>query len=391
MEKSIFVVPTYWCREEPRKDDLIYDHPTPLNEEGTLERLIDSLNILEIDDIQLIIISVPNFKDEKNLVKKKVDGIISKFSNLYTIYHFSFYSLLKFYHIFSKNNRSHYQLYLSLNGYSNVRNCCIFLPNILNKDIAILIDDDEIFEDPKFLEKAKKFVSPQIPGKAGYYIQSHGNYKFKVDTPWYRRFWDNARKMNESFEIIDSGERLKETPFVFGGNMVIHRELFMNIPFDPYIRRGEDISYLYDAKNEGYKFPLDRELSIKHLPPETSISEYIKIREDIYRFVYMRQKLKNMNFDINKTKPYPGYFLQWDLPIKIGLTSSLYSLNSLLTLDISGSIEYLKNIVYMFDAYFNSRNWICEYRDFKKNWPEFMHWIFKNRAVFNEILENMKL
>jgi len=63
-----------------------------------------------------------------------------------------------------------------------------------------------------------------------------------------RRKYDNAEKnaiskMNEAFDkIIGTEPRLKETPFVFGGNMVIHRDLFSVIPFDPNVPRGEACS-----------------------------------------------------------------------------------------------------------------------------------------------------
>ena len=48
--KATMVIPSYWGRKkkEGRKEtDTIYDHPTPLDEEGTLGRLLDSLSIIK--------------------------------------------------------------------------------------------------------------------------------------------------------------------------------------------------------------------------------------------------------------------------------------------------------------------------------------------------------
>ena len=48
--KVTMVIPSYWGRkkEEGRKQsDSIYDHPTPLDEEGTLGRLLDSISLLK--------------------------------------------------------------------------------------------------------------------------------------------------------------------------------------------------------------------------------------------------------------------------------------------------------------------------------------------------------
>ena len=48
-------------------------------------------------------------------------------------------------------------------------------------------------------------------------------------------------RMNKAFGgIIGREPRLKETPFVFGGNMVIHRNLFTVVPFDPVVTIGAE-------------------------------------------------------------------------------------------------------------------------------------------------------
>lgn len=386
MNNYVIVVPTYWSREKPQPDDLVYDHPTPLNEEGTLKRLLESLPILKNREVETVIISCPTFADTDSQVKKKVDSILRPFQNDYKIYHFSYQSLLKFQDIFEKHGKPEFKSCLSLFGYSNVRNCCIYLPNILNKDIAILIDDDEVFEDPLFLQKATEFISPEKPAIAGYYVQAHGGYKFTGKIPWYRSFWNNADAMNEAFGLIDSGERLKDTPFVFGGNMIIHRTLFMKVPFDPYIRRGEDISYLCDTKNHGLPFLLDRQLSIKHLPPKGTMPEYLKIREDLYRFIYMRIKLVKQRFDLARTMPYPGCFLQEDLAIKIAFTSLLYSLNSLLSFKIRDALEFLINITSILEARLKAVEWFEKFEKLQKIWPEFMAWSLKNRAELVQVL-----
>jgi len=386
--KAIMVIPTYWAREKPKSGDLIFDHPTPLNENGTLERLLDSLKILE-DKIDILIISVPTFNDYNNIVKNKVDKILEKFKDEYNIYHFSFESINKLYEFYQEEGKEEFKSMLSLKGYSPVRNCCIYIPNILDKDVAILIDDDEIFEDSKFIKKALKYISPDIPGIAGYYVQEHGGYKFIKKTPWYRRFWDNIKAMNEAFNIIESENDLVETTFVFGGNMIIHRKLFMNIPFDPFIRRGEDISYLCDAKINGFKFMLNTKLSIKHLPPKSKSPEYIKIREDIYRFVYMRYKLLQQKYNINETLPYPGYFLKEDLYSKIIITSLLYSIDSFSKFKYKDGIQFLNNIDHMIIAYYNSPKWYKKFLKFKEQWPQFMEWSYNNRdKIVKLIFEN---
>ncbi|MBT8491284.1 MAG: hypothetical protein KJN62_09560, partial [Deltaproteobacteria bacterium] len=118
---------------------------------------------------------------------------------------------------------------------------------------------------------------------------------------------------------------LKETPFVFGGNMIVHREIFTRIPFDPNVTRGEDIDFLINMKMFGHKFFLDNTLSIKHLPPPKSHSTWKQLREDIYRFVFERAKLRDQDTTVEgmvtvsaeELFPYPGAFLKDDLEDKI--------------------------------------------------------------------------
>lgn len=98
--------------------------------------------------------------------------------------------------------------------------------------------------------------------------------------------------------------------------MIIHRNLFKTVPFDPNVTRGEDIDYLINAKMFGFHFFLDRELSIKHLPPKKTHPVWKRFREDIYRFLYEKAKIDSQRDLPNMNKvtshdfdPYPGNFL----------------------------------------------------------------------------------
>src|SRR6056297_3506757 len=68
--KSVMVVPTYWGRDSEigwQLGDEIYDHPTPLDKEGTLGRFIDSMHTLDCRNFELIIliaVTTPEIRDE---------------------------------------------------------------------------------------------------------------------------------------------------------------------------------------------------------------------------------------------------------------------------------------------------------------------------------------
>ena len=166
------------------------------------------------------------------------------------------------------------------------------------------------------------------------------------------RHWGQSAAMNQSFErMIRSPPRLKKTPFVFGGNMIVHRRIFRKIPFDPNIHRGEDIDYLIDARMSGFTFWLDNTLSIRHQPPPKAHPAWMQLREDIFRFVYERAKIRNQfrvkgmvrvrpsDFD-----PYPGIFLRDDLEERVEEVSSLLSKEYLSRGDRKASAESMENI-----------------------------------------------
>ena len=48
--RKVVVIPTYWSREKDegwQEGDAVYDHPTPLDDEGTLRRTLESMKLLK--------------------------------------------------------------------------------------------------------------------------------------------------------------------------------------------------------------------------------------------------------------------------------------------------------------------------------------------------------
>ena len=341
--KATMVIPSYWTRERNagwQKGDAVYDHPTPLDSEGTLRRALQSTAVLEDKDFQLVVIAVPTAEDIAERVEKRVADLMKEVQPRLDVELLLFgpSHLARVHERLMGAGKKEYRELLQLRGYSNVRNLCLFIPHILESDIAVLIDDDEVFEDPHFMVKAREFIGRPFGGTmvnavAGYYLQPDGQYLLnKPYKPW-MRFWDKYPKMDEAFEIVIGSEpRLKETPFVFGGNMIVHRNLFTQVPFDPHVTRGEDIDFLINAKMYGFHFFLDNQLAIKHLAPPKSHPTWMQLREDIYRFVYERAKIESqrevhgmIRVHPEDFNPYPGCFFGRDLEEKIDGACKLLS------------------------------------------------------------------
>ena len=358
--KVTMVIPSYWARAREvgwKEGDAIYDHPTPLDSEGTLLRVVQSIKKLEDKDFQLVILAVATAEDIENQVEKKIANIIESSNPGVEVLLFGHHHLNQIHKLLISEGKKEYNDLLQLRGYANIRNLCLFIPHVLGSEAAVLIDDDEVFEDPEFMSKAKEFVGRSIGGinvnaVAGYYLQPDGDYHVKKPfRPW-MEYWDQCDRMNEAFDkIIGTEPRLKETPFVFGGNMVIHRNLFTVVPFDPDVPRGEDIDFLINAKMFGFSFFLDNQLSIKHLPPPKTHPIWMQLRADIYRFIYERAKIERQKEIKGMTRvypeefdPHPGCFLKSDLEEKIEKSCKLLSEDYLAEGDKEGSEEALRNI-----------------------------------------------
>jgi hypothetical protein len=228
-------------------------------------------------------------------------------------------------------------------------------------------------------------------GIAGYYLQPDGNFQIKKSFDSWMKYWNKIEKMNEAFyKIIGSKPRIKETPFVFGGNMIIPKEMFKKILFDPFVPRGEDIDYLLNARMFGFNFYLDNQLSIKHIPPPKSHPTWQRLREDIFRFIYEREKIQNqkskpgMNLVLaEELDPYPGCFLKDDLEYKIKRSNELLSNDYLAQGNHEASREALKNIFLAKSEAIPTFDPFEKYCSLQKIWEELMNNLQSNSVKKN--------
>ena len=396
--RTYMIIPSYWCDEKCKWQvgDEVYDHPTPLNECGTLKRTLESLNNLKDKDFTVVILgAVTNDKDEPQMhtkltqiiksVKLPVDTILVTSRHLNRIKE-------------ALQTKCEIPDILHFGGYSNIRNLCLLVPYILDAEVALLIDDDEVFEDPYYVRKAREFIGRKfygntVDGVAGYYLNEDNEYYDKVNIEPWMTYWDRFGEKREAFDkIIGSEPRLKKTPFAFGGAMVIHRNLMRIVPFDPKTTRGEDTDYVVNARIFGFNFFLDNTLAIKHLPPKKKHPVWKRFREDIYRFLYAKSKFETQYPKINLHEikpedfdPYPGEFMKPDLGDKIFKTNIILALNYLSDNKIEDCKETINNIyLAKYDAK-PKGNTFGDYLDFQKQWRN----LLESTKEFGETLQNI--
>ena len=82
--KVTMVIPSYWSRENSigwKMGDSVYDHPTPLDMDGTLAKTIESIDVLNDKDFRLVVIAVATAEGIEKQAEEKVSAIVKTVSS----------------------------------------------------------------------------------------------------------------------------------------------------------------------------------------------------------------------------------------------------------------------------------------------------------------------
>jgi hypothetical protein len=332
--KTSIVIPTYWrgpaadgntCEFE---SDFIYDQASPLDSEGTLGQTLESLSVLEgVDDFAVMVLAVPTRTELKQAVELRVQTIVAQFEYKYPIMVIGPEEIMLWRQRLAARGLYQYDHFLSLDGYANVRNMCLMAAVLSSADVAVFFEDGEVYEDPEYLRKALEFIGGNhdgsfVGGVAGCLRRQDDSLLLPATDEAWQDKWGMVSSMNQAFARIDEQPRLMKTPYANGGNMVVHRDIFEKVPFDPTIPRGEAVDYLMNARLSGYDFFLDNDLWIKQAPSSQCAPSWFQLRLDIIRFARERAKLAaarsgaggtDSDIDPAEFEPYPGRFLHDDL------------------------------------------------------------------------------
>lgn len=356
--KLVLVIPTYWGRrsgEPMREEDACYDHPTCIDQEGTLGRALESIGVLRHPDLRVLVVGAAVAAELEREMEERVSSIVNEFRGRYPLAFLGPSVLRQITTFLKEESGNEVADVLRLRGYSNIRNVCLVAACGLGAEAVVLFDDDEVYEDPEYLQKVEEVLGTDYQGNfvgalAGVYVNADGSVYLPPQSDWVFSCWPSVEAMNAALTIIEEGNGLRVTPWVFGGNMVIHRDLFMKVAFDPRITRGEDIDYLINARMLGYQFYLHPGLRIRHLPPPKTAPLWRRFREDVDRFIYTREKINSklpegwFRVRPEDLDPYPGRFLREDLEEMIFRTCVLMGLSYLSQGDERGFRECMANL-----------------------------------------------
>ena len=328
--KTVIFIPTYWTRtkeEGVKWTDVPHDHPTPIDETGTLKRAVLSLDKLEDRDFTLVVMATASFEYLEKFAEMKAKKILKEFCppDIPT-YLFSHRHLELLKNHFKDNGGFEFLRLINIHGYSNLRNLSQIVTQLLDADLMVSIDDDEFITDPEFLKKAKENIGRKVngvrvEGVTGYYVNPSGDYHIPSRDGKWRDYWNKDDAMNRAFDMfISRPPRLKLASFALGGCMVNSRKLIETNPFDPLIPRGEDVDYLINARIFGLNIFMDNQLKIGHDPPPKAQKLWMTFMWDAIRYFYEREKLRSQKMEVLKAEdldPYPGEFLKDDLDEKV--------------------------------------------------------------------------
>ncbi|MFQ5409171.1 MAG: glycosyltransferase family 2 protein [Anaerolineales bacterium] len=379
------VIPTYWGPA----GGALYDHPTPLRGESTLPTLLDSLaaqqNAPEFSVLVLVSAVGPEWEASatarvRQLLAPYKDRLRLALADVQTARALGDCLAAAGFDIELTGMR----------GYATVRNMQLLVPAALGAEAIIALDDDEVVA-PGFVRAAMEFIGAQhdgqqIVGIAGLYADAQGEILLPEPRSADNLLLDKAIFMNQAFrQFLDGPDRLSATPMALGGNMVFHRDLFTRIGFDPGITRGEDIDYLINARLAGVSFLLDRELIITHLPPRHYESPaYGKMRQDVLRFVYEREKLRIGGLGAEAFDPYPGRLLRDEL-----LEHALAALEATATPELAAQFGAPSTL--LAEAQQHAQQMAPRYREFAERWPRMMEAVIGDGMLQEKLLRGAEL
>ena len=297
----------------------MYDHPTPVDQEGTLPQCLQSLEKVKGLDRVILIVAATDTSIE-HAAEDRVREILSEFPSLDAL-------VIGPAELGSLHRRLEQVEFadmingVSLVGYGAVRNVGLIASGVLGCESVVFLDDDEIVLGEDFLEVAHWGLGRRLTdgtpvlAKSGFYVDDNGRYQGHDTAHWADMFWRQRDAYNEALSVVARPPRLQRATIAFGGCLALHHDMYRNVSFDPWVLRGEDIDYVINARMHGADVFLDDTWSVRHLPPEPT-SEALRFRQDVYRFVYEHRKIEFAKSQVDLRQvtpksmmPYPGPFI----------------------------------------------------------------------------------
>ncbi len=383
------IIPTFWTRRRGRVSDnplTVYDHPTPVDSDGTLPDCLRSLE--EVEGLgRVVLIVAATDPGVEHTAEDRVRWILEDFPGIDALV-FGPAEIGSLHRRLEQIEFADMIDGVSLVGYGAVRNVGLMAAAVLGCESVVFLDDDQIITDKAFLKRAVEGVGMRLEdgrtvlAKTGYYTDADGRYQRHSAPHWSDMFWRQEDAFNQALSRVDAPPRIQLSPVAFGGCLTLHRDMYCNVSFDPWVMRGEDIDYVINARMHGGDVFLDGEWHVIHQPPKPA-SPALHFRQDVYRFIYEHRKLEFAKSQVDLRQvtpesmmPYPGQFLGSSVVWRAMLTAALRGLSR----KEGGQYLRVARIALKDASRYALAN--CQsYFDFQRRWPMLMDRIWDDVAL----------
>ena len=393
--EPVVIIPTFWTRPKSKRgnralavDDLstVYDHPTPIDSEGTLPECLQSL--MKVEGLgRVVIIAAATDESIEHRAEDKVREIVDDFPEL-DAFVFGPAELGSLHRRLEQLEFADMIEGVTLKGYGAVRNVGLMAAAVLGHEAVIFVDDDEIVTHSDFVKTAlyglgAKFEDgTPLLAKTGYYTDAHGQWQRNDAAHWTDMFWRQRDLFNQALSVVSKPPRIQPSPLAFGGILALHQDMFSNVSFDPWVLRGEDMDYVINARMHGAGVFLDDEWCVVHQPPDP-VSEAIRFRQDVYRFVYEHRKIEFAKSQVDLRQvtprsmaPYPGPFIDSSVGWRARLTSFLRAIGR-----PERGVYFQIGLHGVGDAGRYARENCQNYFEFQRRWPILMAGLWDDVAL----------
>lgn len=391
--EPIVVIPTFWTRRRSGRGRVvvdeaaaIYDHPTPIDGQSALPQCLESLQGVRGLGRVLVIVATTDPSIEHQ-AEDRVRQIVEDFPGI-DAFVFGPAEMGSLHRRLEQLEFADMIEGITLNGYGAVRNAGLIAAAVLGHDSVVFLDDDEIVTDEAFLEKAMYGLGATLEdgtpllAKTGYYVDEQGRWQRNDTAHWSDMFWRQRDAYNAALGVVMKPPRIQRAKIAFGGCMSIHRDMFGAVSFDPWVTRGEDMDYVINVRMHGGDVFIDDEWNAVHLPPDI-VSEALRFRQDVYRFVYEHRKIEFAKSQVDlrqvtpkSMSPYPGDFIDSSVGWRAFLTGMLRAIAR------PEKARYFNAALHAVrDASEYAREHCQHYFEFQRRWPLLMERIGDDVAL----------
>ena len=128
----------------------VFDHPTPLDEEGTLVRTLESFRKLD-GEFHVLVVAACSNPVLGERTRQRVEQLIAPRAADLSLFLVAPPDI-------DRLNTFLAEPILSLTSYGNIRNVQLFVPYAAGAEVVIVIDDHEVVEDSTYVNKALEFA-----------------------------------------------------------------------------------------------------------------------------------------------------------------------------------------------------------------------------------------